>query len=348
MYVANFAYNSVIAITTGTNAIAAVIPVGTNPWAMAETPDGHKLYVVNNGSNDVTSINTADRSVVVPTLQAGPSPQWAQARSDSHRVYVLASDGTVTDIDSEFTSGTVDTVLAVFHVSVDTGLPVIATNSFFYDSRLNRLHIPFMTPAASGGVLYEDAIYNAAVDPPSLINVVPVRGPVPAPCLQCVPIAVTALQDGTRAYVASYAIDTNTTNCNSTQVVGYPAQNCIAIQVAVLNELNNTVSKVVSLPEVALSPVKTPGVPPVLVTTTVDCSNPGVTRFRLLTTSSTDSTRVDVASCDVGGVATIRTTDDTYVTTVKAPVSLLDPIQYGSGGTAYPPPQSPLFLISGP
>ena len=349
MYVANFAYNTVTAIATGTNAIAATIPVGTNPWAMAETPDGHKLYVVNNGSNDVTSINTTDRSVVVPTISAGTSPQWAMARSDSHRVYVLASDGTVTDIDSEFTSGTVDTVLAKFSVATDTGLPVVFTNFFFYDNRLNRLHIPFMTPAAGGGVLYEDAIYSVATDPPALLNVVQVAGPVTAPCAQCAPISVTALQDGTRAYVSSYTIDANTTNCASTQVVGYSPQNCLATQVAVINELNNTVSKVLQLPEVALSPLNTNVNPPALVTTTVDCSNPAVTRFRMMTVSSTDSSKVYVSSCDVGGVMTVRTTDDTFVTTLTMPVSLLNPIQYNSGNpTPFPPPQSPLFLIPGP
>jgi YVTN family beta-propeller protein len=349
MYVANSSsqYNTVSAINTATNAIIATIPVGNHPWAMAETPDGHKLYVVDRDSNDVTSINTADRSAL-PPISVGTSPQWALARSDSHRVYVLASDGTVSDIDSEFTSGKVDTVLNTFSVAGDTGLPVVGTSAFFYDTRLNRLHIPFMTPVAAG-VLYEDAIYDVTPDPPKLLSVVPVRGPVAAPCAQCTPISVTALQDGTRAYVASYAIDGNPNNCASTQVVGFSPQSCVSMQVAVINELNNAVSKVVNLPEVAISPLNTNVTPRVLVTTTVDCSDPNVTRFRLLTASSSDSIKVFVSSCDAGGVATIRTTDDTYVTTVKAPVSLLTPIRYNSGqSTTFPPPQSPLFLISGP
>ena len=348
MYVANFAYNNVIAIATATNAITATIPVGTNPWAMAETPDGHKLYVVNNGSNDVSSINTIDFSVEPPIL-VGTSPQWAVARSDSHRVWVLAADGTVSNIDSDYTSATVDTVLQTFSVSADTGLPVIWTNAFFYDNSLNRLHIPFMTPVA-GGVMYEDAIYNAAVDPPKLLNLVPVSGTVAAPCTQCTPISATALQDGTRAYVASYTIDPNTTNCASTQVAGYGPQNCIAINVTVINELNNTVSKTVKLPEVAISPVKSPGPPPVLVTTSVDCSNPSVARFRMMAASSADSSKVYVSSCDAGGVQIVQTQGDSYVTALKAPASLLDPIRYTSTGsaTAYPPPQSPLFLAVGP
>jgi|HubBroStandDraft_6_1064221.scaffolds.fasta_scaffold143115_2 YVTN family beta-propeller protein len=350
MYVANSDpnYDNVLAIDTGTNSIVATIPVGTHPWAMAETPDGHKLYVVNRDSNDVTSINTTDRSVL-PPISVGTSPQWAIARSDSHRVWVLASDGTVSNINSEYTSGTVDTVLNTFSVSADTGLPVIWTSTFFYDNSLNRLHIPFMTPVA-GGVVYEDAIYNAATDPPALLNLVPVTGTLTEPCAQCTPISATALQDGTRAYIASYTIDPNTTNCASTQVLGYAPQSCIAIQVAVINELNNTLIKVVKLPEVAISPVKTPGTPPVLVTTPVDCSNPNVTRFRMMTASSVDSSKVYVSNCDAGGVAAIRTSDNTYVTMLKAPASLLDPIRYNTGtsATSFPPPQSPMFLVVGP
>lgn len=350
MYVANSGadYNNVIAIDTGTNAIVATIPVGTHPWAMAETPDGKKLYVVNRDSNDVTSINTTDRSVL-PPISVGPTPQWARARSDSHRVWVLASDGTLSNIDSEYTSGTVDTVLDTLSVSATTGLPVVWTNSFFYDNRLNRLHIPFMTPVA-GGVVYEDAIYNAAVDPPALISVVPVSGTVTAPCAQCTPISATALQDGTRAYVASYTIDPNPTNCSATQVVGFGPQSCIAMQVTVINSLNNTVSKTVKLPEVAISPVRSPGPPQVLVTTPVDCSDPTVVRFRMMDASSADSSKVYVSNCDAGGVGIIRTSDDTFVTTLKAAASLLNPIQYTSSSntSTYPPPQSPLFLVVGP
>ena len=319
MYVANFATDNVTVIGTATNAITATIPVGKNPWAMAETPDGHKLYIVNNGLDpvtngyDVTSINTTDRSLAA-TIPVGNSPQWAVARSDSHRVYVLAVDGTVTNIDSEFTSGTVDTVLDTFTVAATTGLPVISTTALYYDNRLNRLHIPFMTPV-SGGVLYEDAIYNAATDPPQLINVVTVRGPVAPPCAQCDPISVTALQEGTRAYVASYTIDSNTANCASTQVLNLPAQPCVAMQVTVLNELNNTVSKTISLPEVAGSGPIAP----------VNCADPTAVRFRMLTASAADSTRVYVSNCDAGGVSSIRTTDDTYVLNLTAPQGIFTP-----------------------
>jgi YVTN family beta-propeller protein len=320
MYVANFATDNVTVIGTPTNAITATIPVpaGGHPWAMAETPDAHKLYIVDNGTNDVTSINTTDRSLaaIIPT---GNSPQWAVARSDSHRVYVLAADGTLTTIDSEFTSGTVDTAHS-FNLgdTSQTGLPVAYANVLTYDSRLNRLYIPFVTPDASGGGLYdyEVAIYDASQPQPALIKVIPLNAKVPTPCsLQCVPISVTALQDGTRAYLASYTIDSNTANCASTQVVNLPAQPCVAVRVTVLNELNNTVSKTIPLPEVAESGPVAP----------VNCANPAAVRFRMLAASAADSTRVYVSNCDAGGVSSIRTTDDTYVLNLTAPQGIFTP-----------------------
>src|SRR5213594_616950 len=79
---------TVSAISTSSNVITSTIQVGTNPVALAETPDGKKLYVANQGSGFVTSINTIDKTVN-PSIPTGTSPVWAVARSDSARVYVL-------------------------------------------------------------------------------------------------------------------------------------------------------------------------------------------------------------------------------------------------------------------
>jgi YVTN family beta-propeller protein len=328
MYVANAGNGTVNAMSTGVLAITATIPVGTTPWALAETPDGHKLYAVNRDSNNVTSINTTDRSIAA-TIPVGVSPQWAAARSDSKRVYVLASDGTLSSINSEFTSGQQDTV-----VNEQVG----GASFFYYDNRLNRLWVPHSTGTTVG-------IFDAAADPPRLLNTIDLTAPITAggsdaPCpAGCTPVGVTALQDGTRAYIVSYALDSTTSNCITTQVVGQVAQPCVALQVTVIDETNNTVRSVIRPPEFAA------GSP---VTTTVNCATDA--RFRLFAVSSADSTRVHVASCDAGGVLTFRTSDDTYVTTVKAPVSVLNPIQYNPNNptSLFPPPQSPLFLIAGP
>src|SRR5262249_40845051 len=93
MYVANYdsSPGTVGAIITATNVLASpLINVGTNPVALVETPDGKKLYSVNQGSGDVTPITTSSRTAGMP-IPAGTTPVWAVARSDSARVYVLDS-----------------------------------------------------------------------------------------------------------------------------------------------------------------------------------------------------------------------------------------------------------------
>ena len=62
MYVANYNSSSVAVINTSLNAITNSALVGQHPVALAETPNGNKLYVANQGSNTVSSLNTVDMS----------------------------------------------------------------------------------------------------------------------------------------------------------------------------------------------------------------------------------------------------------------------------------------------
>ena len=74
--------------------------MGHHPVALAETPDQKKLYAVNQGSGNVSSIDVVGQAVI-QTIATGTSPVWAVARSDSARVYVLDSGtGTVFAIDT--------------------------------------------------------------------------------------------------------------------------------------------------------------------------------------------------------------------------------------------------------
>jgi hypothetical protein len=60
-------------------------------------------------------------------------------------------------------------------------------------------------------------------------------------------------------------------------------------------------------------------------------------------TPSGDSSRVFVANCDAGGTDIVRTSDNTFVLNLPAPVSSLPPI----GNQTFPPPQRPTFVLSG-
>jgi YVTN family beta-propeller protein len=176
VYVANFASDTVAAISTSTNVVVnPLIHVGTHPVALAETPDQKKLYAVNQGSGNVSSISLVDR-LVVQTIATGTSPVWAVARSDSARVYVLDSG-----------TGTVFAIDTVSDQVVGTAAAGAGANFMAYDRKLNRLYVT--NPVAN-----TVTALDIAKDPPALLFAVPVAAS---------PVTVAALPDGSRVYVAS-------------------------------------------------------------------------------------------------------------------------------------------------
>ena len=75
------------------------------------------------------------------------------------------------------------------------------------------------------------------------------------------------------------------------------------------------------------------------------------TRFRLSTTSAADSSNVYVAMCDAGSVAiispatstiSVNGTNDTLIMDLAAPFGAGFPL-----GNGEPPPQNPIFMLSG-
>lgn len=320
----NLPYYSVDAIDTTSNVMIEIrLPnTAVTPWALAERPDGKRLYVVNRDSNNVTSINTVDRSInTTLTTGIGISPRWAVARSDNGRVYVLSNDGTLTTVD---TTEPADQVMSFFSVGA-------GSDSLYYDSRLNRLYIPNPTNSTV-------SIYDVTGDPPVILATIDLRKPItpggsdsPCPQAGCVPLSVAILPDGSRTYFASYYLDSTSANC--TQIP------CVQAQVTVMNAVTIQVTKAIPLPEVSVSTVGS-------------CAS---ARFRVSAAAAIDSSKVYVSSCDGGGVSSVRTSDDTYVVTLPAPVSGFSPpavkvtgaVQTGTSTTysfTYSPGSATLFL----
>jgi YVTN family beta-propeller protein len=190
VYVANSGNGTVSAISVNSGVVTNTISVGTNPVALAETPDAQKLYAVNQGSDSVTSISPVDKTVRA-TIPTDSSPVWVVTRSDSQRAYVLnQGGGTVTVIDT-FT----DNVLS--NPAVGAG-----ANFMAYDSHLNRLYLT--NPGA--GTL---SILDAAADPPTLLKTIPMAAQ---------PLTLAALPDGSRAYVGSLAMNGNTATLQVTVI----------------------------------------------------------------------------------------------------------------------------------
>jgi hypothetical protein len=69
----------------------------------------------------------------------------------------------------------------------------------------------------------------------------------------------------------------------------------------------------------------------------------GGVRFRFSSAASADSTKIIVGKCDSGSTAVIRTSDDTPVLDMTAPLGTVTP---PGGGNALP--QNPVFVLTGP
>ena len=172
-------------ISFNTNTLTNEIAVGSNPVYVAETPSGQKVYVVNQGSNDVTVIQTVD-GTVLGTIPVGSSPVAAVASSDGNFVFVAdqgSNDVAVIDTTNDAT--------------VLTTIPLGASPSAItYDPGLRRVYTA-NTGSNSVSILRAD---QPSPTLPTLLTTVDVTA---APCGGSAPAQVAVLPDGSRAYVAN-------------------------------------------------------------------------------------------------------------------------------------------------
>jgi DNA-binding beta-propeller fold protein YncE len=282
--------------------------VGTNPVAIAETPNSQKLYVANQGDNTVSGFNTIDRSA--RTINGSfNAPVWLIARSDSQRLYVLNGNGVVSTIDTTSTAGP-DSV-------IDASITAPGAAYMLYDGNLNRLYVPGGTQ-----LTMLDVSQSMPTQVPGSPTTVPTVQPgsrtaAGDPCAATAAqalntVAVTSLPDGSRAYVGSYYEDLS---------------NNICPQVTVIDNVSNTIKSQIAIP----------GFPAfdTFCTVSPTSRSPG---FRLMMAAAGDSSRAYLSSCDGGNVNIIDTTTDSYISNLPAP----------AGSRLQNPPQSPVFLIAGP
>jgi YVTN family beta-propeller protein len=338
VYAANFGTNSVAVINASLNVVSNIVPVGVNPVALAETPDGNKLYSVNQGDSSVTSLNTVDMSQNIVTGFSGVTPVWAVARGDSQKVYVLAQgSGQLITIDT-----TTDTVSS--SLSVGGG-----ANFLLYDQKLNRLYVT--NPSSSS--LFIFSATGGAGDTPVQLAQIAIPGlsassTIPCPdCSAPAPSSVAALPDGSRLYVASYQTSNACPDPNLNPNAG--AVSCVIPQLTVIDAGSFAVktSSLFLLAPPLFAPVTVGLVQPFAVAPVTTCVpaatyGPATTRFRIFTTASEDSSHVFVSMCDAGAVASVITSTDTMVVDLASPFSAAPP-----GLNGEPPPQNPLFLLTG-
>jgi YVTN family beta-propeller protein len=266
VYVANSGNNTVSVISILNNVLEpplSGIPVGVHPVMLAETPNQQYLYSANRGNGgvggSVTSINPVDKSLNPPIANSTwISPVSVAARSDSNRAYVLdQGSGLVSAIDTA-TNAVVNTV------SVGVG-----ANFMFYDTTRNRLYV---ANPATNTVTFLDASSDAL-------------SAVAIPVLN--PVAITALPDGSRAYISRATVSGTS----------------VASSVTVINAADGSVKSTIALTTVAAAP---------------GCAS---TPSELPIAAAADSSRVYVGNCDAGNVAIIQTLNDTILLRMPAPLS---------------------------
>ena len=195
--------NQIGVLNTLGNSLANTFPVGSNPDAIAVTPDNTKVYVANQGDSTVSAFNVLPNFGLSARPVSGSfnAPLWLIERSDNQRLYVLNGNGVVSTIDTTSTAGP-DT-------EIDASINAPTAKYMLYDGNLNRLYIPW------GGQL---TMLDISQSIPVILTGAPVAIPTVAPSTrgasdpcsltatqQLNVVAVTALPDGSRAYVGSYA-----------------------------------------------------------------------------------------------------------------------------------------------
>lgn len=313
-----FSPPSVAVVNTTTNSLVNTIQVGAGPVAIAETPDAKKFYVASSVSGTISNFNTIDQTPrnSSPIALSSP-PLWISARSDSQRVFVLESNGTIATLDTSSTAGP--------DVLTESGFSIPGAKYMVYDVRLNRLYIPssdntdLSTPAhlavidVSGNQPAAPVIVKVTTVAPSSRNANDPCAITTATTLTAV--AAAALPDASRVYLGAYYTDGVGNLCP---------------QVTAINTSSNTIKNATAVPGF---PGFFPNSPPV-------CA---ATRFRFMMAAGGDSSRVYLSSCDAGNVNVIDTATDTYLLNLPAPASSRPPINGNQ-----PPPQNPVFLFAGP
>src|SRR5882724_5497139 len=114
---------------------------GSNPVAMVELPNGHKLYVVDQANSAIYVIDTTSQQVV-QTLAVGAAPTMALASPNNSFVYVLTNAG-VSVIDA-LTDAVIGNVTAAAQPT-----------SIAYDTNHDWLYV---TDAAGGISIFDTAV----------------------------------------------------------------------------------------------------------------------------------------------------------------------------------------------
>ena len=108
--------------------VLATVPVGTDPWGAAVSPNGQYVWVTNYGSGTVSVINTATYSVVA-TIIVGSNPTGLALSPNSAYLYVANSGSNSVSVITTSNNQVVATILVG---SSPYGIAVAPTGDYIY------------------------------------------------------------------------------------------------------------------------------------------------------------------------------------------------------------------------
>jgi YVTN family beta-propeller protein len=190
---------------------------------IAGNTSNNKIFVVNQGSGNVTEISTIDNTVI-KDIKVGTSPVWAVMSTDGLFVFVVnQGDGTVSVI---------DTSLEIVIATVPVGP---SPNFAFYESKLKRVYV------SNTGNNTISVIKANGIDLGSVPQVLPEK--LKDIMVSGTPVSVTALSDGTRAYAA---LGNCPAGVNHTTIVAQ-APSCTGNLVSVIDAVALTEKKTITV-----------------------------------------------------------------------------------------------------
>jgi hypothetical protein len=266
-------------------------------------------------------------------LCVGLSPIVLTETPDKRKLYSVNSDATVSSID------TVDKTVNPPITCCGLSAPVWAVASidssqvFVLDATGAIWSINTFTdlPSLASAVLSpsnfmalettHNRLYVTSSGSPATLRILdagdPALKPVTAAPLSLpagtTPVMISFLSQGTAAYVLSKTISTNS-----------PV-------VTVINTSSNTITSTVDLPSATANP-----------SAVAVCNATGVHPFSMAV--SGNSSRLYVANCFASATDIIDTSTNRRILTMNSPTSAYPPLS----GSAFPPPQNPVFVVAGP
>jgi YVTN family beta-propeller protein len=345
VYVADRGDNTILTFlpNTANSVVTTSLPAGSVPVFVGGTQSSATVYSANSGNNTVSAINS-DTNIVTNTIPVGTNPVALAELPNASRVYVAnagtgGAGGSVTSFNTIDFSVNPPLAGAAWISPIWVAARTDNQRVFVLDqgagtvSEINTFGVTDVligsVPVGVGAdyMVYDSTLNRLYVTNPitgmafvldasdstgmiSQLAAIPVSGA----------LSIAALPDSSRFYVAQATVSGAK----------------VASSVTVISASNFVVEKTITLQTVAQV-----------------CPSFVNTPFALSIAASADSTRVYVGNCDAENTAIISTVannspgsespEDTLVKTLDAPLSANSP---GNGGT--PPPQNPVFVVTGP